>query len=102
MKKLIITILLSGFLAGLLGACAGGGGGNVTFRSHYGYGGWSGHRTYIDRRPIVVVPPGGGGIDGPEAVHLPESPPDFDMPEAEPMMDMDMDMDMGMPEIDID
>ncbi len=101
MKKLIITILLSGFLAGLLGACAGGGGGNVTFRSHYGYGGWSGHRTYIDRRPIVVVPPDGGGIDGPEAVHLPEPPMDMGGPEAMPM-DMDMDMDMGMPEIDID
>jgi hypothetical protein len=97
MKKLIITLLLGGFVIGLLSAC--GGGGNVVFRSHYGYGGGWGHSRYVDRGPIVVVPPDGGGGDL-EAVPLPEPPIDMDGPEAMPM-DMDMDMDMGMPEIDI-
>ena len=97
MKKIIVSLLLAGFISIILSAC--GGGGRAYYQGHYGYNGWYGYPRYIDRRPIVVPPPGGGGDL--EAVPLPEPPPD--MPEAMPM-DMPepmMDMDMGMPEVDI-
>jgi len=110
MKKLIITILLAGFGAGFLSACAGGGSGRVIYHNNYGYGGWWGHRTWIDRRPIIVPPPDSGdkeavnlpvypdnGGPGLEAMPHPVEPPPEPMmePMAEPMMDMDM----GMPEM---
>jgi hypothetical protein len=95
MKKIIVPLLLAGFVGIILSACGGGGGGGRTYyRGHYGYGAWGGYPGYVDRRPIVVAPPGGGGDL--EAVPLPEPPPDMPMPEAMPM-----EMDMGMPEIDI-
>ena len=96
MKKIIITILLGGFLGGLLSACGGGGGGTVVYRNHYGYGGGWGHSRYVDRRPIIVVPPDPGDR---EAVNLPVYP-ETDMPEPELMpIEPEIDMDMGMPEM---
>jgi hypothetical protein len=107
MKKLIVTLLLAGLVSVILSACGGGYGGGY-YRGHYGHGAWRGYPGYgyIDRGPIIVAPPGGGGDL--EAIQLPEHPIDMGGPEAmpmEPMMDMDMggmDMDMGMPEIDFD
>lgn len=96
MNKLILTILLGGFVVGLLSACAGGGS-SVVYRNHYGYGGWWGHSRYVDRRPIVVVPPDPGDK---EAVNLPVYP-DTGTPEVEarPLpAEPDIDIDMGMPE----
>ena len=108
MKKIIVSLLIAGFLSLMLSACGGGYGGGY-YRGHYGHGAWRGYPGYgyIDRPPINMPPPG-PGFDRPEAVHLPEHPMDMGGPEAmpmEPMMDMDMggmDMDMGMPEIDFD
>jgi hypothetical protein len=95
MKKIIVGLLIAGFLSIMLSACGGGyGGGRAYFRSDYGYGPWRGHPRYIDHRPIIIPPDGGGGDL--EAVPLPEPPIDMPEPEAMPM-----DMDMGMPEIDI-
>ena len=101
MKKFIVNILIACFLCLMLSACGGGGygGGRTYYRGHYGYGAWHGYPRYIDRRPIVVPPPGGGGDL--EAIPLPEPPPDMPMPEAMPMDMEPMDMDMGMPDIDI-
>ena len=103
MKKLIVYLLLAGFVISFLSACGGGGygGGRAYFRSDYGYGAWRGYPEYIGRPPIDMPPPD-PGFDRPEAVHLPEPGPPIDMPmpEAMPMEPM-MDMDMGMPEIDI-
>ena len=98
MKNVVLILLLSGFLTGLLSSCAGGGG-SVVYRHNYGFGGWRGYHGYVDRRPIVVVPPGPEDKDG--AANLPvypdnESPKLEAVPfEQEPMMDMDM----GMPDL---
>jgi hypothetical protein len=94
MKKTLVTILLVGFFGIILTACGSGGGGRAYYNGHYGYGAWNNYPGDIDRRPIVVPPPGGGDL---EAVPLPEPPPGMPEPEMMPM-----DMDMGMPEIDID
>jgi len=98
MKRLFLILLFAGLIAVMLAACAGGGvRTRIFYHGNYGYGGWWGHRTYIDRRPIIL-PPDYGDRD---AVNLPVYPdtgqPEFEatpLP-AEPFMDMDM----GMPEM---
>ena len=97
MKKLIVTIVLAGFVLAILSACGGGGGGRAYYNGYYGHGAWGGYPGYVDRRPIVVPPDGGGDL---EAVQLPEHPIDMGGPEAMPMEPM-MEMDMGMPDIDL-
>lgn len=95
MKRVFSAILLTGIFAVMLGACAGGGSSRVYYHSHYGYGPWWGHRTYIDRRPIILPPDDRDAVNLP--VHPDTGPPEFEatpLP-AEPMMD---NMDMGMPE----
>jgi len=71
--------------------------------SHYGFGGWRGFPRYVDRRPIIVVPP---ETEDKDAVNLPVYPdtggPDLEATSlpAEPDIDMGMPegMDLGMPE----
>ncbi len=99
MKKITVSILLAGTLAGSLASCAGGSGasGGVIYRNHYGYNSWWGYPGYRDS--VIVVPPDPGDR---EAVNLPVYPEtEAPMPEQMPLpVEPDMDDDMGMPDID--
>lgn len=71
MKKIISLFLIVIFLLALM-ACSGGG--SYRIRPAYQNVHGSHWRSYdrYDRRPIIIVPP--GGMDRPEAVQLPEPP----------------------------
>lgn len=66
-------------------AGCGGGGGYTGYRGYHGPSPWRHHY----RETIIVVPP--DGVDIPEAVPLPEPPPEIpDIPDMP---------DMGMPDV---
>lgn len=88
MKARLIALILLGMMCGWLGACGGKGRGHThVYHGYSQHGPWWGHRSYYRDR-VVVVPPDSLDIDRPEAVQLPEPPPDIP--------------DMGMPDIDVD
>ena len=87
-------LIVMGIL-GLLTGCAGNGGGRVGvgfYHHRYGPGPWWGYRDYyVDRRPIVVVPP---DIDGTEPI------PELPIEPSQPAPEIPDIPDMGMPDID--